>query len=174
MLAFDIETTKDPLKFPDSSRDMIMMISYMVDGWGFLITNREIISEDIEDFEYSPTPEYEGKFTIFNEPDEWNLLLKFFSHCWELNPYVYTSYNGDNFDWPFIQDWAKTYGLQLDSEIGIQFVNEEFYGRFAVHLDCFYWVKWDSYLPQGSHGLKKVTTAKLGYNPTELDPELML
>lgn len=35
------------------------------------------------------------------------------------------------------------------------------------------WVKRDSYLPQGSQGLKAVTTAKLGYNPDELDPELM-
>lgn len=35
------------------------------------------------------------------------------------------------------------------------------------------WVKRDSYLPQGSHGLKAVTVAKLGYNPIELDPELM-
>lgn len=31
-LAFDIETTKLPLKFPDSSTDAIMMISYMIDG----------------------------------------------------------------------------------------------------------------------------------------------
>ena len=30
--AFDIETTKLPLKFPDSSIDSIMMISYMIDG----------------------------------------------------------------------------------------------------------------------------------------------
>lgn len=78
VLAFDIETTKDPLKFPDSTRDMIMMISYMVDGRGFLIVNREIISEDIEDFEYSPTQEYEGKFTVFNEENEHKLLEKFF------------------------------------------------------------------------------------------------
>lgn len=35
------------------------------------------------------------------------------------------------------------------------------------------WVKRDSYLPQGSQGLKAVTKAKLGYNPIELDPELM-
>ena len=35
------------------------------------------------------------------------------------------------------------------------------------------WVKRDSYLPQGSQGLKAVTVAKLGYNPIELDPELM-
>lgn len=32
ILAFDIETTKLPLKFPDSAIDSIMMISYMIDG----------------------------------------------------------------------------------------------------------------------------------------------
>jgi DNA polymerase epsilon subunit 1 len=32
VLAFDIETTKSPLKFPDSAVDEIMMISYMIDG----------------------------------------------------------------------------------------------------------------------------------------------
>ncbi|XP_015766425.1 PREDICTED: DNA polymerase epsilon catalytic subunit A-like, partial [Acropora digitifera] len=32
VLAFDIETTKLPLKFPDSSTDSIMMISYMIDA----------------------------------------------------------------------------------------------------------------------------------------------
>ena len=31
-VAFDIETTKLPLKFPDSATDQIMMISYMIDG----------------------------------------------------------------------------------------------------------------------------------------------
>ena len=37
---------------------------------GFLIINREIVSEDIEDFEYTPKPEYEGHFTVINEPNE--------------------------------------------------------------------------------------------------------
>lgn len=32
VLAFDIETTKLPLKFPDVQIDKIMMISYMIDG----------------------------------------------------------------------------------------------------------------------------------------------
>ena len=32
VLAFDIETTKLPLKFPDASSDSIMMVSYMIDG----------------------------------------------------------------------------------------------------------------------------------------------
>lgn len=70
VMAYDIETTKAPLKFPDQAIDQVMMISYMIDGQGFLITNREIVSEDIDDFEYTPKEGYEGPFTIFNEADE--------------------------------------------------------------------------------------------------------
>lgn len=40
--AFDIETTKLPLKFPDAEYDNVMMISYMIDGQGYLIINREV------------------------------------------------------------------------------------------------------------------------------------
>ena len=40
--AFDIETTKLPFKFPDAKYNMIMMISHMVDGKGYLIKNREV------------------------------------------------------------------------------------------------------------------------------------
>lgn len=32
VMAFDIETTKAPLKFPDQLTDQVMMISYMIDG----------------------------------------------------------------------------------------------------------------------------------------------
>ena len=32
MFAYDIETTKLPLKFPDVQTDQVMMISYMIDG----------------------------------------------------------------------------------------------------------------------------------------------
>jgi DNA polymerase epsilon subunit 1 len=70
VMAYDIETTKAPLKFPDSAVDQVMMISYMVDGQGYLITNREIVSEDIADFEYTPKDGYEGPFIVFNEADE--------------------------------------------------------------------------------------------------------
>lgn len=37
---------------------------------GYLITNREVIGGDVEDFEYTPKPEYEGPITVLNEPDE--------------------------------------------------------------------------------------------------------
>lgn len=44
----------------------------------------------------------------------------------------------------------------------------------CFQLDAFCWVRRDSYLPQGSQGLKAVTKALLSYNPLELDPEDML
>lgn len=174
VMAYDIETTKQPLKFPDQALDQIMMISYMIDGQGFLITNREIVSEDIQDFEYTPKPEYEGPFTIFNEPDEAAVIRRWFEHIQEAKPTVMATYNGDSFDFPFVEARARANGIDMLQEIGFAKDNEdEFKSRACIHMDCFRWVKRDSYLPQGSQGLKAVTTYKLGYNPTELDPELM-
>ena len=40
VLAFDIECEKLPLKFPNSERDRIYMISYMTRGQGYLLINR--------------------------------------------------------------------------------------------------------------------------------------
>lgn len=174
VLAFDIETTKLPLKFPDAAIDKVMMISYMIDGEGFLITNREIVSQDIDDFEYTPKPEYPGVFTIFNELDEKALLQRFFEHIQDAKPTVIATFNGDFFDWPFVEKRAAVHGIDMYQEIGFKKDSEDEYkSTYCCHMDCFRWVKRDSYLPQGSQGLKAVTTAKLGYNPIEIDPELM-
>ena len=174
VFAFDIETTKLPLKFPDASFDQVMMISYMIDGQGFLITNREIVSEDISDFEYTPKPEYEGPFLIFNESNEKAVLERFFLHIKECKPTVIATYNGDFFDWPFIETRASILGIDMYQEIGFRKNSEDiFQSNYCTHMDCFSWVNRDSYLPQGSRGLKAVTVAKLGYDPDELDPELM-
>ena len=174
VLAFDIETTKLPLKFPDAAIDQVMMISYMIDGQGFLITNREIVSDDISDFEYTPKPEYDGPFLVFNEPDEKAVLERFFLHIKEARPTVIATYNGDFFDWPFVEARASVLGIDMYMEIGFRKNSEDIYqSDYCTHMDCFSWVNRDSYLPQGSRGLKAVTVAKLGYDPDELDPELM-
>ncbi|AWP07054.1 putative DNA polymerase epsilon catalytic subunit A [Scophthalmus maximus] len=174
VMAFDIETTKLPLKFPDAETDQIMMISYMIDGQGFLITNREIVSENIEDFEFTPKPEYEGPFTIFNEDDEAALIQRWFDHVQETKPNIFVTYNGDFFDWPFIETRASLHGLSMHREIGFQKDNQgEYKSSQAIHMDCLRWVKRDSYLPVGSHNLKAAAKAKLGYDPVELDPEEM-
>ncbi|KAF2862170.1 DNA polymeras-like protein epsilon [Piedraia hortae CBS 480.64] len=174
VLAWDIETTKLPLKFPDASFDQIMMISYMIDGTGFLITNREIVSEDIADFEYTPKPEFEGPFVVFNEPNEEGVITKFFECIKEAKPTIMVTYNGDFFDWPFVEARACVHGIDMYREIGFRKNSEDVYqSTHCAHMDAFAWVNRDSYLPQGSRGLKAVTTAKLGYDPDELDPELM-
>ncbi|TFK24084.1 DNA polymerase epsilon catalytic subunit A [Coprinopsis marcescibilis] len=174
VMAYDIETTKAPLKFPDQAIDQVMMISYMVDGQGYLITNRDIVSEDIEDFEYTPKDGYEGPFIVFNEPNEAATLKRFFSHIQDVKPTIMATFNGDFFDFPFLDARCKVNGLDMFLETGFAIdAEEEYKSRTCVHMDAFRWVKRDSYLPQGSQGLKAVTTAKLGYNPIELDPELM-
>ncbi|CAK9156274.1 unnamed protein product [Ilex paraguariensis] len=244
--AFDIETTKLPLKFPDAEYDSVMMISYMVDGQGYLIINRqemaltdgssiafgkifnlkeislhgildeamivvqfkrvsedlesgwcydlrdvnaqlikeneciitkiECVGEDIEDLEYTPKPEFEGFFKITNVKNEEELLRQWFAHMQDVKPGIYVTYNGDFFDWPFLESRAAHNGFRMSDELG--FLCDKNQGecraKFACHLDCFAWVKRDSYLPQGSQGLKAVTKAKLGYDPLEVNPEDMV
>ncbi|KAK1559202.1 hypothetical protein Q3G72_011797 [Acer saccharum] len=196
--AFDIETTKLPLKFPDAEYDEVMMISYMLDGQGYLIINRECVGEDIEDLEYTPKPEFEGCFKVTNVKNEVELLRWWFSHMQEVKPGIYVTYNGDFFDWPFLETRAAHHGIKMSDVAQYNLVkyvmhkNEclilvmqvlgfqcdknqgECRAKFACHLDCFAWVKRDSYLPQGSQGLKAVTKAKLGYDPLEVNPEDMV
>lgn len=180
VLAFDIECSKAPLKFPNPEMDEIYMISYMVsDGkdnsQGYLITSRAIVSEDIPDFDYTPKPSYPGAFRIFNEPDEKASIRRFIEEFQKHRPQIVVTYNGDNFDWPYMLARAKFYEIDLWKELGISLAGEdEVRGRCCVHLDCFAWVQRDSYLPQGAQGLKAVTKYKLGYEPVDVDAEDML
>ena len=101
-------------------------------------------------------------------------IQRFFDHIQEVKPTVMATFNGDFFDFPFMCARAKVHGIDMFTETGFAIdQEEEFKSRTCVHMDCFRWVKRDSYLPQGSQGLKAVTVAKLGYDPIELDPELM-
>lgn len=176
VLAYDIETTKQPLKFPDPATDAVMMISYMADRQGGLIVNRETVSADTDDFEYTPRPEFPGVFHVWNEPDEAATLRRFFENVRDFAPHVFVTFNGDFFDWAFVEARARVHGLDMYAEIGVrQNAKKEYYAaRHASHIDCYAWVQRDSYLPHGSHGLKAVTRAKLGYDPLELDPEDMV
>ena len=176
VLAFDIECTKAPLKFPDTQLDSVMMISYMIDGQGYLIINREHVGADIEDFEYTPKAEMKGPFIVWNVKDEMAILQRFVEHIKEERPNIFVTFNGDGFDWRFLEERARILRIPLAKSIGLTFnKQDEYYStRHACHLDAFHWVRRDSYLPQGSQGLKAVTRSKLGYDPLEIDPELMV
>ncbi|KGG50917.1 DNA polymerase, partial [Mitosporidium daphniae] len=119
ILAFDIETTKQPLRFPTAVSDVVMMISYVIDGSGYLIVNRQVVSEDIPDFEYSPKPEFQGLFQISNVPDERLLLERFIAHIQQSRPTIIVSYNGDFFDWPFIEARCAANNLDFSALLGV-------------------------------------------------------
>jgi DNA polymerase epsilon subunit 1 len=103
-----------------------------------LITNREIVSADVDDFEYTPSPEFEGRFTIFNEPNEQALIQRFFDHILDVRPHIFATYNGDFFDWPFVEARALAHGISMLSEIGFSAVRDGIYScRPCIHMDCF-------------------------------------
>jgi len=174
VFAFDIETTKPPLKFPNAEFDQIMMISIMTEDFGELITNRQIISEDIREFEYHARDDMRCQFRMSNESTEEALLVRFLEVVLEHRPHIIATYNGSFFDWPFIEKRLAKYGLDMFTSIQFKESNEYYGCPFILHMDCYRWVKRDSYLPMNNQGLKDVTRIKLGYFPDEIDPEDMV
>lgn len=113
------------------------------------------MSQDIEDFEYTPKPDYPGLFTVFNEADEAALLRRFFAHIQQVRPTVIVTYNGDFFDFPYVEARALVHGMDMEAMIGFKKNSQgDYWATHSLHLDCFRWVKRDSYLPAGSQGLK--------------------
>ncbi|KAF5354072.1 hypothetical protein D9756_007253 [Leucocoprinus leucothites] len=191
IMAFNNETTKAPLKSPDQATDQVMMISYMIDGQGYLITNREIVSEDIDDFKYTPKDSCEGPFVegtrcwanmvvLEGKRAGYRNVDYSFQRSQRGKSLIYMSaFSSDLFKPSTIQRFfshiQEVNGIDMYQEAGFAKDSEDEYkSNNSAHMDCFRRVKRGSYLPQGSQGLKAVTTAKLGYNPIELDPELMM
>jgi hypothetical protein len=56
---------------------------------------------------------------VFNEPNEEALLRRFFAHVQEARPQIFVTYNGDYFDWPFLEKRAQACGLDMAAEIGV-------------------------------------------------------
>lgn len=162
------------------------------------------------------------------QANEEALLRRFFEHARDVRPHIFVTFNGDFFDWPFVEARAKVYGMvrygchhcryhgrrrrfpplpplpplppadpchphrfprrmspslvlpltrcslalrqTLLEELNVTLdeATGEYRGRCSVHMDALSWVKRDSYLPQGSQGLKAVTKYKLGYDPVEV------
>lgn len=174
IFAYDIETYKLPLKFPNPDNDPIIMISIRTESNGYLIINREYVSQDIKSFSYAPKPELKTEFIVYNEKNEEMLLTKFIELFQMHKPHVITTFNGEFFDFPFIEKRLKIHNYSLTQLTGIQKQVNSYSAPWTIHLDCYKWVKRDSYLPISSQGLKSATKAKLGYIPDEIDPEDMV
>lgn len=73
----------------------------------------------------------------------------------QVKPGIFVTYNGDYFDFPFIEARATFHGMDMADEIGFKIATSgECLSKAAVHMDCLHWVNRDSYLPQGQRGLK--------------------
>ena len=73
----------------------------------------QVVGEDIEDLEYSPKPEFSGPFKVTNVVNEVALLRCWFDHMRAEKPGIYVTYNGDYFDWPFLEDRAAMHGISM-------------------------------------------------------------
>lgn len=61
--------------FPQSTHALTHAVSIHIENG-----RREVVGGDIEDFEFSPKPEFEGPFKVVNVPNEAALLRAWFDH----------------------------------------------------------------------------------------------
>lgn len=103
----------------------------------------------MEAFDYAPKPAFAVEVDIYNEKNEYDTMKRFFKVIIDYKPTIITSFNGDKFDWPFIENRCVELNLNVEAELGIRKSEEtgEYFGRYLSHLDCFPWVERDAYLP---------------------------
>lgn len=90
----------------------------------------------------------QGQFTIFNEVNEEALLNKFFEHILDVRPLVIVTYNGDSFDWMFVEERAKAHNIDMNKFVGWSKGREGYYlCRPCIHMDCLHWVRHDLKFP---------------------------
>lgn len=66
------------------------------------------------------------------------LIRRWFEHIRDVKPTVMATFNGDAFDFPFVEARANVHGISMFNEIGFARDSEdEFKSRSCVHMDCF-------------------------------------
>lgn len=83
--------------------------------------------------------QFVGLFTIFNEPNEGALINRFFEHILDIRPHIIVTYNGDFFDWPFVETRAAVHDVNMSQEIGFaKNVTGVYSCRPTMHMDCLW------------------------------------
>ena len=61
-------------------------------------------------------------------------LLKFwFAHMREVKPGIYVTYNGDYFDWPFIESRAAYHGFKMSDVSSLFSLNATLFGELLCY-----------------------------------------
>lgn len=66
------------------------------------------------------------------------MIRRWFEHIRESKPTVIATYNGDSFDFPFVDARATIHGISMYDEIGFRpDIEAEYKSKACMHLDCF-------------------------------------
>lgn len=77
-------------------------------------------------------------FFFFTKPA---VIRRWFEHIRDSKPTVIATYNGDSFDFPFVDARAKIHGISMYEEIGFKpDIEDEYKSRSTMHMDCFRYV----------------------------------
>ena len=67
-----------------------------------------------------------------------SLINRFFDHILDVKPHIFVTYNGDFFDWPFVEQRAQHHGISMAREIGFSKDSQgEYKSVQASHMDAF-------------------------------------
>jgi DNA polymerase epsilon subunit 1 len=172
---WDIETLTRPPQKPTPKKHPIYLISICLGDVGYIIQNTTIISDTFESYKLNAGKHLETRFNVIRAKDEKDLIEKFLwiflnAKIDDRHPDTIADYNGDDFDFWFLDKRAKLYDIHL-SDYGIQMSDyrreTKIYG--LPHIDTFIWVKRFSYSAKGEQGAKQITKKFLQYEPIELD-----
>lgn len=180
IMTFDIETMKEPLQFPRSEEDEIMMISVIINDFGILIINESVVTSSklplLIDYKNQTQHQYRMSFNVSKKMTEKDLLNEFFNIMLHHKPEIIVTYNGDGFDWDYINNRARINGIKMEKLTGFTNDNDKnhYICRCVFNADCLFWAQRHYDKDKGGRGLKDVTRKVLGYEPEEVDPEEMV
>ena len=96
---------------------MAELMAYVIHGHGWLAKLLTGLQKPADNLMASWCA---GPFTVYNEVNEAATLRRWFEHMRAVQPGVYVTYNGDFFDWPFLETRAAKCSLDMHALIGFK------------------------------------------------------
>ena len=130
ILSFDLEV-RNPNGMPNSEEDEIIMIGVASNFGINQVISTKTNSQDSDDF-------------VFQVSSEKEMIEEFIKIIKENNVDIIVGYNSDNFDFPYLKDRAKLFGIDLDigmDQSDIKFIRRGYANAAAfkglIHVDLY-------------------------------------
>ena len=130
ILSFDLEV-RNPHGMPNSEEDEIIMIGVASNFGINQVISTKTNSKDRDDF-------------VFQVDSEKEMIEEFIRIIKENNVDIIIGYNSDNFDFPYLKDRAKLFGIDLDigmDESDIKFIRRGYANAASfkglIHVDLY-------------------------------------